>query len=197
MNKKMKFALPAGIAVLGVACVGLFSIYGHASAASPKTRALSGSQSAQGYMLPGGASSLNETYQDWRVVCQRNNTSAQCLIVQQENENKTQQHILTLELQPKGDKMAGFATLPFGLALAKGVTVQTDGHPATDEQMFTTCVPAGCLVPIALNTTQLTQIQKGTKVEVRAFSVNGQPVVIPFSNKGLEQAIARITALKA
>ncbi len=199
MNKNLKIIVPASIGVLALACIGAFTFYGHASAntAASKAKSANNTQPLLEYTLPGGASSLNETYQDWRVVCQKNNQTAQCLVVQQENENKTHQHILTLELQPRGDRIAGFATLPFGLALAKGATLHADAHPIADVQAFTTCVPAGCLVPVNLTTQQFIELQKGTKVEIRAVSVTGQNVSIPFSNKGLEQAMARITALSS
>lgn len=195
--KTLKYIVPVGLVFIGLAGLGLFSVYGQASSTpvSVKDKAHVSSSDMSGYSLPGGASSLNETYQDWRVVCQKGTAATQCVVVQQVSENKTHQHILTIELQPQNGKAVGFATLPFGLALAKGAALQADTQPVVAAQPFTTCVPAGCIVPVSLSKQQLTQIQSAKKVELHAYAITGQDVAIPFSNKGLEQAMARIVAL--
>lgn len=71
MNKNLKIIVPASIGVLALACIGAFTFYGHASAntAESKVKGANNTQPLQEYTLPRGASSLNETYQDWRVVC--------------------------------------------------------------------------------------------------------------------------------
>ncbi len=43
-------------------------------------------QAQQAPTLPGGASSLQETYQDWHVACQVADNAKRCVLVQQQNQ---------------------------------------------------------------------------------------------------------------
>lgn len=196
---KRKFAVMAPLAAVALtgAGVALFSVYGQASASAGavKDKVDAGHTAVAAYTLPGGASSLNETYQDWRVVCQKGSAGAQCVVVQQVSENKTHQRVLAIEIQPRNGKTEGVMTLPFGLLLAKGASLQADGRPVGQALSYTTCFSAGCLVPVSLSKQESDQMQQAQKIEVKAVAINGQTVEIPFSNKGLEQAMARINAL--
>lgn len=78
--------------------------------------------------LPGGASSLQKTYQDF--ACRIANGARLCVVSQQQTQQKGQR-VLAIELAaPSGNTVSGTLVLPFGLALDSGVTFQIDDKPA-------------------------------------------------------------------
>src|SRR5262245_65857169 len=106
---------------------------------------------AQQNGLPGGASSLQETYQDWSLACQ-GGESVVCA-VSQEQTQQNGQRVLAIELRrSKGGALAGNLALPFGLLLDAGATLQIDDGAAFEPLRFETCLPSGCLVPLAFDT---------------------------------------------
>ncbi len=147
--------------------------------------------------LPGGASSLVETYQDWVLACQSNQAATSCVMRQVQSNNKTGQHVLTLELAPGQDgKLQGVLLMPFGLALAQGVMLKADDAVPGPAQPFSTCVPQGCLVPLAFNAAQLDKLKTGTQLQVAALALApAQPVVIAVSLKGLGGGLKRMAEL--
>lgn len=153
------------------------------------------SKKASEHILPGGASSLNETYQDWRLLCRQTDAGSRCIISQQEFDGKTRQQIVSVELTPSAGQMSGVVVLPFGAALNKGSSIEVDGQVVGKNLNFSTCVPAGCLVPVSFDKAQFTTLQNGKKIEVKFSSVAGQQITLPISNKGLDKAAERIIAL--
>ncbi|GAB6969224.1 hypothetical protein JCM25156A_32650 [Komagataeibacter kakiaceti JCM 25156] len=61
---------------------------------------------------------------------------------------------------------------------------------------FSTCVPAGCLVPLNLDQRQLGDLESAKKVEVKFSAVSGQDINIPLSNKGLDKAVRRLNTVE-
>ncbi|WP_204268097.1 invasion associated locus B family protein, partial [Escherichia coli] len=75
---------------------------------------------AQAPQLPGGATSLNETYQDWTVGCRVVNDTRSCTITQQQ-QRQDGQRVLAIELRKQADQaVPGLLVLPFGLSLQGG-----------------------------------------------------------------------------
>jgi len=101
--------------------------------------------------LPGGASSLQETYDDWQVVCGQQGGVKRCAMVQQQISKENRQRVLDIELWPAGDKLQGALMLPFGLALDQGVTLQVDDAAPGQPLHFRTCLPGGCVVPLSFD----------------------------------------------
>ena len=76
--------------------------------------------------LPGGASSLNETYKDWRVTCVQQGATKRCALSQTQVQQNGQR-VLAIELAaPSGNTVTGTLVLPFGLALDSGIAFQID-----------------------------------------------------------------------
>ena len=146
--------------------------------------------------LPGGAGSLVETFQDWVVACQAQESTTSCVMRQVQTNTQTNQSVLTLELRNvAGGKLEGALLLPFGLALAKGVTLKND-DAAIGTLAFSTCVPQGCLVPMGLDATQVTKLRSGTALNVGATGLNpAQPVALKISLKGFPAALNRVQDL--
>lgn len=157
-----------------------------------------GSVAAQG--LPGGATSLNETHGDWTVVCVTPEGVSRCAVTQTQVRGDNRERVLAIELTtgPAGDAVTGLLVLPFGLNLDAGITLAIDEATELDPRRFSTCLPAGCLVPVAIDGNALARLRAGTTLKVRA-TANGsaQEVAFSISLSGFTSALDRLTSLVA
>lgn len=146
--------------------------------------------------LPGGAGSLVETYQDWVVACQAQEAVTNCVIRQVQSNTQNNQVVLTVEFRSiAGGKLEGALLLPFGLALAKGVTLKIDEAPVGG-LAFSTCVPQGCLVPMSLDPPQVAKLKTSAALTIGASAVNQtEPVALKVSLKGFPAAWNRVAEL--
>ncbi len=145
--------------------------------------------------LPGGASSLRETYQDWTVSCQIINNVKQCAL-SQEQQQQNGQRVLAIELQPNAEGgIAGITVMPFGLKLNQGVKVQIDEQAELPAIAFSTCLPAGCLLPISLDVKSVAALRAGQALKLKAASVDGRDMNFPVSLKGFSAALDRVSKL--
>lgn len=150
---------------------------------------------AQTSGLPGGASSLNETYKDWRVTCIHEGATKRCVLSQVQTQQNGQR-VLAIELNaPNGNAVTGTLILPFGLALEPGVTFQIDEKTAMQPVRFRTCLPAGCIVNINFDAPTLAALRAGTVVKVKATADGGAPTPFSISLQGLGTALDRIAVL--
>lgn len=146
--------------------------------------------------LPGGASSLQETYSDWQVGCVVRDGSKRCAITQEQANQQTRQRVIAIELTIAGDKLQGMLFMPFGLALDRGASLQIDDQTGVTTSKFSTCLPGGCLVPLSFDTKTIASMRTGTALKVRATPAGGgQELVYPISLKGFAQGIDRVSAL--
>ena len=146
--------------------------------------------------LPGGASSLQETYGDWTVNCVQRE-GPKCLLTQQHNQQNGQR-VLAIEIVAvNGGKTAtGTLVLPFGLELGAGVTLQVDEKPAEAPLRFSTCLPAGCVVPVSFEGASLAALRSGGTLKTASKAVNtDQVVALPISLKGFSAAFDRVATL--
>ncbi|WP_353041942.1 invasion associated locus B family protein [Mesorhizobium sp. M1423] len=145
--------------------------------------------------LPGGASSLQETYQDWRLSCQSAAPRAICTVSQQQAQ-KNGQRVLAIELHRNGkDTLSGDLVLPFGLLLDAGATLQIDDGQPRKPLRFSTCLPGGCIVPLSFDTAMIAALRAGTALRVKAQSTDGKEFALPISLKGLAAALDRLQVL--
>lgn len=155
--------------------------------------AASGGAAASG--LPGGASSLNETYKDWRVSCAQQGATKRCVLAQTQTQQNGKR-VLALELNaPRGDTVSGTLILPFGLVLDSGVTFQIDDKPAMQPTRFRTCVPAGCLIPVTFDAPTLVALRAGTVLKINAVADDGAAVPFSISLQGFGAALDRAGVL--
>ncbi|MND25828.1 Invasion associated locus B (IalB) protein [compost metagenome] len=146
--------------------------------------------------LPGGASTLQETYQDWTVSCQSEKETTVCAIRQDQSSTQTGQRVLTAELRNiPGGKVEGVILMQFGLDLVKGVALKID--EADGPQLtFSTCLPQGCLAPVSFDAKQVAALKAGTNLNVNATALSpSQAVAFKISLKGYGAALDRIIAL--
>ena len=148
-----------------------------------------------GATLPGGASSLNETYRDWRVACAMQGTAKQCAMSQAQTQQNGQR-VLAIELAaPAGNLVSGTLVLPFGLALDAGVSFQIDDKPAMAPVRFRTCIPAGCLVTLSFDAPTIVALRAGTALKVKATADGGAAAPFTISLQGFGTALDRMAAL--
>ena len=143
--------------------------------------------------LPGGASSLLETYDDWSLGCQ--NTPRVCLISQQQAQENGQR-VLAIELRwDQEDGVSGNLILPFGLSLDAGARLQVDERGERGALGFSTCLPAGCVVPLTLDAEAIAEMRDAAALRVKVENVDRKEVVLSISLKGFGAALDRLEAL--
>jgi invasion protein IalB len=175
--------LPALAAVLGVSLLLALPAPALAQAA-PET-------------LPGGASSVQETYGAWTVSCRIAEGRKVCRASQVLSNQQSGQRSFAIELQPARDgKTEGMLILPFGLALGQGVKVMLDDKPLGQTTPFSTCLPTGCLAPVSFPTAATDGMKKAKAMAVTAMpSDRIEPVVFPITLDGFPQALDRLAGL--
>jgi invasion protein IalB len=146
--------------------------------------------------LPGGATTLTETHDDWTVRCNVSNSTVHCVAQQEQLSNQTKQRVLAIEmLANAGNVLTGTLVLPFGLLLAKGAVLKVDDKLTSPPEPFETCLPSGCIVPLSIGKDWLNAMRSGTELAVSAVAVNGQDAKFSISLKGLGPALDRIADL--
>lgn len=148
--------------------------------------------------LPGGASSIQESYEDWRVLCNVVNNAKRCAVQQVQSDTKTGQRLLMVELNPTADGgTTGNLVLPFGLQFDAGVSLALDAGISGKPLNYKTCIPAGCLVPLALDANTITALKAGKQLKLTAKSVDDsvKPLVFTVSLKGFGPALDRAATI--
>lgn len=147
--------------------------------------------------LPGGASSVQETYGAWTVNCRIVENRKTCTLSQMRGNQQTGQRSFAIELRTPADgKTEGVLVLPFGLALSAGVKLALDEKSLGQTVPFSTCVPDGCLAPVSFPTVATDAIRKGKAMTITvAPSGGGEPVALAVGLEGFASALNRITQL--
>lgn len=144
--------------------------------------------------LPGGASSLQEAYQDWSLACQ-SATQSLCSIFQQQTQQNGQR-VLAIELGKGADgSVSGNLVLPFGLLLGAGAALQIDDGQPRDPLRFSTCLPAGCIVPLDFDAKAIAALRTGTVLKIKVQNTDQKDVTLSVSLKGLAAALDRLEVL--
>ncbi|TPN11986.1 Invasion associated locus B family protein [Mesorhizobium sp. B2-1-3] len=183
------------LAMLGAACIAGLP----AAAAQTKGDKAAAAPAANQPQLPGGASALSETHGDWAVNCQISGAAKACSLSHQQFNKQSNQRLLAIELSSRtGEDATGTLALPFGLALAKGVTLTIDDQKLDGSLQFNTCQAVGCLVPVAFDAKVVPVLKAGTTLKVDAFAADtGQAVSFSIPLNGFGSALARTAELLA
>lgn len=147
--------------------------------------------------LPNGASSINETYGDWSVNCAIVDNRKSCGFSQEQGNSQTGQRLFAIELQPPADGQTnGVLLLPFGLKLDDGVKLKLDEQNLGQGARFSTCLPAGCLVPVSFPTVATDAMKKGEKLVITATREGGgEAPTFTVSLAGFTASINRVSEL--
>jgi invasion protein IalB len=152
---------------------------------------------AQEPLLPGGASSLTETYQDWTVTCRIADEAKICAMSQQQT-RQDGQRILTMEVRNSVNGAAsGVLLLPFGLALDAGVKLQVKDGASLPPLPFSTCLPVGCVVPLKFDADTIAALRGGPSLSITARAHDStQEVPLSLSLSGFAAALDRLNSLQ-
>ncbi|WP_454727637.1 MULTISPECIES: invasion associated locus B family protein [Cupriavidus] len=150
-------------------------------------------------VLPGGASSLRESYGDWLVSCavagQGKEARKVCAMTQEQKDAKSGQRIVAMELRTVSGASVATLFLPFGLDLAAGAALQIDEGAKGPPLPFRTCLPAGCIVTSSLEARMLSSMRGATSLKVHAKADGGRDMIFPISLSGFGNALDRTAAL--
>jgi invasion protein IalB len=147
--------------------------------------------------LPGGASSVQETYGSWTVSCRLVEGRKACALAQVRGNQQTGQRSFAVELQPPREgKTEGVLVLPFGLALSAGVKISLDDKPLGQPISFSTCVPNGCLAPVSFPTSATDAMKNAKAMAVATTPLGGtEPAAFEVPLDGFGQALSRVAEL--
>jgi invasion protein IalB len=142
-------------------------------------------------------SELRETFESWTVRCVLKDAGRDCNMAHQQRHRETHQLVLAIELKKSANAgLGGILVLPFGLRLAKGITMQIDDSATPLPLQFSTCMPVGCLVPLSLDKQTIATLRAGTVLKISAVpNEDNKPVTLSVSLKGFAQGLDRLTAL--
>ncbi|RWC89867.1 MAG: invasion associated locus B family protein [Mesorhizobium sp.] len=154
-------------------------------------------QQQQAASLPNGASSLQETYQDWQLACVIQDNARVCTVTQDQTQ-KNGQRLLAVELRAaqKGG-LIGTLLLPFGILFDPGVAAQIDDQPPVGPLKFRTCLPNGCVALFPIDRALMQKLKAGTELKLDVTTAAETPLSFPVSLKGLGAALDRMVALSA
>ena len=120
------------------------------------------------------------------------------MIAQTQVNRHNGQRVLAIELAAiEGDNAAsGTLVLPFGLNLDQGVALSIDESEILPPLRFSTCLPAGCLVPLTFNQDVMLAMWVGSVLNVStAAHGSGQELGFSISLSGFTSALARVAVL--
>ena len=147
--------------------------------------------------LPGGATSLNESFGSWQIVCRGD--ADHCVMAQALRQKKTNRLVFSMQLRvtPAGT-IEGDSILPFGLAVTKGATLQSEKGKPGQPIPFRTCLPVGCVVPVNLNNELVSTLNSGNTLIMTATSADGKkPVRFTVQPDGFAAGLKRLESLVA
>ena len=154
-------------------------------------------QQQQTATLPNGASSLQETYQDWRLACTIQDNARVCT-VSQDQAQQNGQRLLAVELRtrPNGG-LSGTLLLPFGILFEPGVSAQIDDAAPVARLPFRTCLPNGCIALFPIDGPLMQKLKKGAALKLNVTTAADTKLTFPVSLKGLGAALDRVALLSA
>ncbi|WP_439854775.1 invasion associated locus B family protein [Pseudomonas yamanorum] len=139
-----------------------------------------------------------ERFQDWGIVCTGEPNQRFCTLAQELRRRDDNRRMVLLEVKPQGqDQALAGLTLPFGLALEAGVTLQIDDSPPLPAKRYHSCMPEGCLVPLNFDPNTLAALKRGQTLKVSAPIVTGGTANFILSLKGFTTAYTRMLAMAA
>lgn len=149
---------------------------------------------AQQAALPNGASSLQETYQDWQLSCTIHDNARACSILQDQSQ-RNGQRLLAVELGMRSDGAVVTLLLPFGILLDPGIAPQIDDQPPLSALRFRTCLPTGCVAVFPVDAETLRKLRTGSVLRLKVTTAAQTALVFSVSLKGLAAAVDRLAAL--
>ncbi|MFE1599149.1 invasion associated locus B family protein [Methylobacterium sp. ID0610] len=145
---------------------------------------------------PPGASAVSEVYGDWTVNCTRENEARRCALSQAQGEAQTGRRRFSIELRPpENGRSEGVVLMPLGLSIEPGISFKLDDATLGKGAFYTTCVAAGCVVPISFPTVATDAMKTAVSLRVTGTKPNGEAETITVPLAGFAAALARVAVL--
>lgn len=146
--------------------------------------------------LPNGASSLTETYGDWRVACSQQAEGRQCILSQTQSQQNGQR-LLVAEFGGlvDGGGAVGLVVLPFGLAVQSPIALTVDEVALGEPLAIRTCLPVGCLLDLRLDDAGVAALRTGTQLRLDVVADGGGTAALGISLNGFGAGLDRVTEL--
>lgn len=155
----------------------------------------SGAAAQGGRAFPGGATSIRESRGDWVLLCGFDGDTRACNLRQEQRESSSGKMLLIAELVPRGGVVTGSLVLPFGVDLAKGVSLQIDDGEQIAAS-FQTCVASlGCAILLSFDARQTRALADGNGLKASFVPINGAMITYTVSLQGLTGALGRAAEL--
>lgn len=139
--------------------------------------------------------SNDQKFGDWTMSCKKkgDDANSKCFISQTlESKDDPKNKIANLKLRySKEGNLKIIETLPFGIKIQSGAHIISGGRDDSPiaEGEFVTCHDYGCIAHAILDEEEMNFIIHSDKNVLRVSSMEGKLVNIPFSNKGLKEAL--------
>lgn len=143
-----------------------------------------------------GHPDVSETFGDWRYLCETRDSGRMCVLAQHQIVKTSGQTVLNVEFTPLADgRIRSLFTLPFGVLLPAGVTLQVDGQQLGRLQ-YRACFPTGCVAGLDWDASLLTKLRaaKEFKVLVQVDDAQSRTLALNVDLKGIGQGLNRLTA---
>ncbi|MEE8627036.1 MULTISPECIES: invasion associated locus B family protein [Methylobacterium] len=165
-------------------------------APAPKAEAAPPVVAAPTGAWPNGASAVSEVYGDWTISCTRENEKRQCQLSQAQGVAQTGQRRFSIELNPPQDgRSNGLLLMPLGLSIEPGVTFKLDDATLGKGAPYTSCVQAGCIVPISFPTVATDAMKTAVNLRITGTKPNGEADTITVPLAGFAAALTRMAQL--
>lgn len=137
-----------------------------------------------------------EVFDDWGIVCASNANGRFCTYSQELRRKEDNRLVVMMEVKPEDAKRAKAGlTMPLGMQLDAGVTLQVDGKSLGSKLAYSTCVPEGCMVPVNLDAKSLATLQNGSVLKITGTAAGGGKVELPMSLKGFARGYTRMVSM--
>lgn len=128
-----------------------------------------------------------KTFNDWEIGCDKKPDSEEkiCHLQQLISEKESNKPILMVAAGylPGREAPTIIITLPLGVLLPPGLTLQVDDNDAIAFP-FEVCDPVGCRAGVELKDDLLKQFKSGKKAQLTFASIQRKPVGLPISLTG-------------
>lgn len=181
------------VQVLLMACLLVVPMYPvQAGAQAPKAAQVPSPQ-ASGSQTTSVPQQTTATFSDWTLRCGRSAPAVQvCEVVQSIT---SQEHVVAqvaIGRVARGQALHLTILVPPNVSLSPEPTLSTmrDGDPAVIETTWRRCLPSGCLAEGTINDDAMRRIRAWSEPARVVFAdAAGRQAVLPFSSRGLSQAL--------
>jgi invasion protein IalB len=141
------------------------------------------------------AAETGQKFKAWEVKCEKADDGPEiCHIFQEVSEPKNKQkllHIAVGYLADKPDRPVAFVTVPLGVLLPAGLSMQIDSTEPV-KMPLEVCLPTGCRMGFALNGKLLEAFKNGSTAKFTFYDMARQQAVADVSLSGFTAGLAAV-----